>query len=268
MSILSRTALALAVAAFSAHASAQIVFYEHDNFGGRSFTTQRQVDNFERFGFNDRASSVEVMRDRWEVCDDAAFNGHCVVLRQGRYPSLQAMGLNDRVSSVRIISTSSRVDDQRYAPPPVADYGRRHNEQLYEANVTSVQAVLGTPDQRCWVEREQVPQDRHEANVPAAIVGGVIGGILGHQVGGGTGRTVATVGGVAVGAALGSNIGRDSSGRQTVTQDVRRCESTPNAARPDYWDVGYTFRGQDHRVQMTSPPGPTVTVNRAGEPRA
>jgi len=39
-------------------------------------------------------------------------------------------------------------------------------------------------------------------------------------------------------------------------------------ARPAYWDVVYNFRGQQHRVQMTSPPGQTVTVNGAGEPRA
>jgi uncharacterized protein YcfJ len=67
----------------------------------QSFTTERQVNNFDRFGFNDRASSVEVIGNRWEACDDVRFNGRCVVLRPGRYPSLGAMGLNDRVSSGR-----------------------------------------------------------------------------------------------------------------------------------------------------------------------
>jgi hypothetical protein len=42
---------------------------------------------------------------------------------------------------------------------------------LYEANVTHVRAVVGTPEQRCWVEREQIPQDQHSANVPAAVAG-------------------------------------------------------------------------------------------------
>jgi uncharacterized protein YcfJ len=41
----------------------------------------------------------------------------------------------------------------------------------------------------------------------------------------------------------------------------------PSDRRPDFWDVGYTFRGQEHHVQMTAPPGATVTVNRQGEPR-
>ena len=270
MNHFSRCALALAAAALTSQAYAQITFYEHQNFQGRSFTTQRQIGNFDRFGFNDRASSVEVTGNRWEVCDDVGFNGRCVVVRPGRYASLGALGLNDRVSSVRSVAFNTRVAEDRFAPAPVVqqDFRRRGRERLFEADVTSVRAVLGTPEQRCWIEREQVSQDRREANVPGAIAGAVLGGILGHQIGGGSGRDIATVGGVVAGAALGSNVGRDRDGRQTVTQNVRRCEAAPGNARPDYWDVTYTFRGREHRVQMTSPPGQSVTVNRQGEPRA
>jgi uncharacterized protein YcfJ len=117
------------------------------------------------------------------------------------------------------------------------------------------------------MEREQVSQERGDASVPGGIVGAVIGGILGHQVGGGTGRDIATVGGVVAGAAIGANLGRDNGGRQVVTQNVQRCADRPDSGRPDYWDVTYTFRGLEHRMQMTAPPGPTVTVNRRGEPR-
>jgi uncharacterized protein YcfJ len=269
MNAILRSALAVAAVTIATQAAAQVTFYEHEGFQGRSFTTEKQIDNFERFGFNDRASSVVVVGDRWEVCDDTRFGGRCVVLRPGRYSSLTAMGLNDRISSVRVVSANTRLDDSRYAPAPVAayDYHRRNNERLYEANVTSVRAVLGTPGQRCWVEREQVVQDQGGANVPAAIAGAVIGGILGHQIGGGHGKDVATVGGAVAGAAVGANIGRDGGGQQASTQDVQRCTSAPSQARPDYWDVTYTFRGQEHRVQMTAPPGPTVTVNEQGEPR-
>ena len=70
------------------------------------------------------------------------------------------------------------------------------------------------------------------------------------------------------GAAIGGNINRESSGQQVVTQDVQRCTSAPDQANPDYWDVTYNFRGQEHRMQMTTPPGATVTVNEHGEPRA
>ena len=246
----------------------QVTFYENERFTGRSFTTEQSIGNLERSGFTNRASSAVVRGETWQVCDGPGFGGRCVVLRPGDYASLSAMGLNDSISSVRAVNRDARTDDNRYAPAPAAayDYRRRHNERLYEANVTSVRAVLGTPEQRCWVEQEQISQDRRTANVPAAIAGAVIGGILGHQVGSGTGRDIATVGGAVAGGALGSQVGGGSQyGR---THDVQRCENTPSAARPDYWDVTYDFRGQEYRMQMTTPPGQTVTVNERGEPRA
>jgi len=247
----------------------QVVFYENEGFQGRTFTADAPVGDFRQGGFNDRASSAAVRGERWEVCENVHFGGRCVVLRPGQYASLAAMGLNDRVSSVRTVSAGSRLDDNRYAPPPqvVYDYGRRNNERLYEANITSVRAVVDNSGQRCWVEREQVTQERSGTNVPGALLGAVIGGVLGHQVGGGSGRDVATGIGVVAGAAIGSNSGRGSD-QQTTTQNVQRCSGTPGAVRPTYWDVTYNFRGVEHRAQMTSPPGATVSVNEQGEPRA
>jgi uncharacterized protein YcfJ len=179
------------------------------------------------------------------------------------------MGLNDRVSSMRIVNRSMRVDDNRYGPAPVPVYDgrRRNNERLYEAEVTSVRAVVGPSQQRCWVEREQVAQERSGANVPAGIAGAIIGGILGHQVGSGRGNDLATVGGAVAGGAIGANIGRDG-GQPAYGRDVQRCENVSSQARPDHWDVTYDFRGQSHRMQTAAPPGRTVTVNGQGEPRA
>jgi uncharacterized protein YcfJ len=266
MNTILRNAMVVAGLAVIAPAAAQVVFYEREGFDGRSFTAQRQVDDFSRHGFNDRASSAIVMGDRWEVCEDAGFGGRCIVLRPGRYESLGAMRLNDRVSSVRIVNRNSRVNDDRYAPPaaPVYDNRRRGNERVYEADVTSVRAVVGTLDQRCWVEREQIDQ-RGEANVPGAVIGALLGGVLGHQIGGGRGKDVATAGGAIAGAVVGSQVGRDDRG---YSRDVQRCAGAPSQSRPDYWDVTYNFRGQEHRVQMTTPPGSTVRVNQRGEPRA
>ncbi|MEQ1774168.1 MAG: beta/gamma crystallin-related protein, partial [Burkholderiales bacterium] len=113
-----RNALAVAGFAITAQAAAQVTFYENEGFQGRNFTANQQIDNFAQYGFNDRASSVVVAGNRWEVCEDARFNGRCVVLRAGRYPSLAAMGLNDRVSSVRSVNPNARVEDDRYAPMP------------------------------------------------------------------------------------------------------------------------------------------------------
>lgn len=255
---------------------ASVTFYENEGFQGRSFTTAQPVLNFGRSGFNDRASSVQVLGERWEVCEDTRFSGRCVVLRPGRYASLGAMGLNDRISSVRAVSREARVEDGRYAPlpgtapPPAAVYDnqRRQGERLYEASVTSVRAVVGPPQQRCWIERGQAASPGgNNSGVPGAIAGALIGGILGHQVGGGTGKDIATAGGAVAGAALGANLSRDGRTPQAAVPDVQRCETVPNQASPHYWDVTYTFRGQEHRVQMTAPPGPTVTVNLQGEPR-
>jgi uncharacterized protein YcfJ len=262
MNTLIKVAIAAAAVAATTHATAQITFYENDNFSGRNFSTSRQVADFGRTGFNDRASSVVVLSDRWEVCDDAQFRGRCVVLRPGRYPALSAMGLNDRVSSVRIVGRNANIDDTRYAPVavPVYDNRRRNNERLYEADVTSVRAVVGQAEQRCWIERDQVGN----SNIPGAILGGIIGGVLGHQVGGGRGNDIATAGGAVAGAAIGANAGRDGG----YSQNVQRCADTGIRGQPTYWDVTYTFRGQEHRMQMLSPPGRTVTVNRDGEPRS
>jgi uncharacterized protein YcfJ len=252
-------------------AAPRITFYKDERFAGQQFTTEKQVRNFERFGFNDRASSVDVVGNRWEVCEDAGFRGKCVVLRPGRYPTMASLGLNNSISSVRVVQGNERIDDSRYAPAPVAaydgrDYRRRNSERLYEANVTSSRAVIATADQRCWVEQEQVPQDRRGLSVPGAAVGAVVGGILGHQLS--DGKTVATVGGAAAGGALGANVNRIGGGQQQPqTRDVQKCASVPSQT-PTYWDVTYNFRGQEHRVQMATQPGSTVTVNERGEPRA
>lgn len=246
--------------------AAQVTFFERESFSGRSFATGEAVVNLQRAGFNERASSAVVVGEPWEVCTDTRFRGNCMVLRPGRYASLAAMGLNDRVSSLRAIDPSDRTADNRYAPLPVPVYDnrRRSGERLFDANVTSARAVLATPGQRCWVEREQLPQAQSNANVPAALAGALIGGILGHQVGGGSGKDIATVGGVIAGAALGAQVGRDN---PAATQDVQRCENVPGGAQPAFWDVSYSFRGVEHRVQMTSAPGATIVVNEQGEPR-
>ena len=264
------TLLAIAGFAVTTQVLAQITFYENENFQGRSFTTQRNVANFERFGFNDRASSVIVMNDRVEVCDDVRFGGQCTVLRPGSYPSFRTMGINDRVSSVRLVNSRSQFEEDRYAPPtyPVYDNRRRSGEGIYEANITSIRAVMGSPSQRCWVEREQVVQNIGGDNSGAVIAGTLLGGILGHQVGGGRGKDLATVGGAIAGATLGSNLGSNGGGQQIVTQNVQRCATVPANTRPEYWDVTYLFRDIEHRIQMTTPPGRTISVNRAGEPRS
>ncbi len=272
-----KSLVGVATVAVAVQAAGQVTFYENEDFGGRSFTTERQIGNLERLGFNDRASSAIVTGGRWEVCEDERFNGRCIVLRPGRYESLAELGLNNRASSVRaVIRNAANNPPPGYAgqaplysvqAPAYAvneRYARRDNERLYSADVTSVRAVFGPPEQRCWVDREQVQGNYGSANVPGAILGAVIGGVIGHQIGGGRGRDVATGVGAVGGAAIGANVGRDGN---VFSQDVQRCTSVSNS-QPSYWDVTYNFRGVEHRVQMSAPPEATIVVNGDGEPRA
>ena len=263
-----KAALGAATVLLATQAVAQITFYEGEGFRGRAFTTDKQVINFERVGFNDRASSVIVDHGRWEVCSDSRFGGKCMVLRRGSYDSLRAYGMDHRISSVRPVNEQAHYVNEAPAPlaEPNYEYRRRASERTYEARVTSVHAVVGPPEQRCWIERQQVVEGgRGEPNTGGAVLGAILGGVLGHQVGGGRGKDVATAGGAIAGAVIGSNSG-SGGGTTTYDKDVQRCR-TVASGKPEYWDVSYNFRGIEHRVQMSAPPGNTILVNGNGEPR-
>ncbi|HKE42028.1 MAG TPA: beta/gamma crystallin-related protein [Casimicrobiaceae bacterium] len=258
-----KIALGVASIAVAASAAAQVTLYDRESFGGRSFFVDHPMRSLDPTGFNDRAESAVIQGGEWQLCSDADFRGQCAVLGPGEYRDLGRFGLDHNISSIRPV----RGDRYGYegGPPPVAyDYSRRSGERLYEVPVASVHAVVGPPEQRCWVERQQV-QSGGQANVPGAIIGGVIGGVLGHQIGSGRGRDVATAGGAVAGAAIGANVNRG--GGEVYDQDVQRCASVPSSAQPAYWDVAYEFRGTWHHVQTSTPPGPRITVNENGEPR-
>jgi uncharacterized protein YcfJ len=259
------SALGLFAAGLVPLASAQVTLYEQEGFRGRTFSASGQVDNLDGTGFNDRASSAIVERGQWQVCEDAYFRGRCIVLKPGQYPSLAAMSLNNRISSMRRVQGRP---DYVYAPPPPPPpapypYYPHHGETLYQANVVAVRAVVGPPEQRCWVEQQQVVTGGGP-NVGGAVIGGILGGVLGHQIGSGRGNDVATAVGAVTGAAVGANVNRG--GSQVSTQNVQRCAAVPSSA-PAYWDVTYVFRGTTHRAQLAFAPGPTITVNGRGEPR-
>jgi uncharacterized protein YcfJ len=268
-----RTFFAAAAMLTATTATAQITLYASENFHGPTFTATGPVGNLDGTGFNDRASSVVVERGRWEVCEHAGYAGRCITLAPGNYPSLAPMGMSNAVSSIRPVRQDVAYAPEMQPPPPPppavsAEYQRRPDEHLFEVPVASVRAVVGPPEQRCWVERQQVVEPApSQPNVPGAIIGGIIGGVLGHQVGSGRGKDVATGVGAVAGAAVGANVGRAPGGATTYSQDVQRCAAVPGSARPEYWDVTYHFNGVEHHVQTTTAPGPTIWVNINGEPR-
>ena len=271
MNTFTKHAIAIAAAAFATQAAAQVTLYEREGYEGRSATTQTYRDG------SVSASSL-IIRDSnmWEACDGPGFQGFCTRLLPGQYPSISSMGHRNRIASIRMIndagpdSRSEPRADYRDRDDRRADYRddrreerrdfrRRGGERLYDVPVANVRAVVGAAEQRCWVEREQV---RSGPSVGGAVAGALIGGIIGHQVGSGDNRDVARIGGAVAGGAIGANVGRDRG-----YQDVQRCATVSNQA-PAYWDVTYFFRGQEHRIQMSAPPGSTIQVNESGEPRA
>ena len=260
-----KTAFAVAALALATQAMAKITLYEGEGYRGRAYSTDKQVSDLGRSGFNDRTSSVVVDQGRWEVCEHERFGGRCVVLRRGSYESLRTLGMENSISSMRQVSGNRRYENE---PEPMAaadyQYRRRYNERVYEAPVTSVHAVMGAATERCWVERQPVANPGNNPNVGGAIAGALIGGVLGHQVGGGSGKDLATVGGAVAGGVIGSNVGNNNA--YPSTRDVRRCENTTNAT-PAYYDVTYNYRGQQHQVQMSAAPGRTIAVNSEGVPR-
>ena len=256
-------AAALAAILLAQATAAQIVLYDQEGLRGHVFTIDGPANNLDRTPFNDRAASAVVERGLWEVCEDAYYQGRCVTLRPGQYPSLGSFDLNNRISSVRPVQGTPHYAAPQPAPPPPYEYYPHHGEDLYQANVVAVREVLGSPEQRCWVEQQQVVK-QNQPNIPGAVIGGVLGGVLGHQIGSGRGNDVATAVGAVGGAYVGSNVNR---GSQVETQNVQRCEPIPGSAKTEYWDVTYTFQGVEHRAQLAFQPGPTITVNGAGEPR-
>jgi hypothetical protein len=80
------------------------ILYEQPGFGGRTFLVEGDVvPNFDKTGFNDRASSIRIEGGYWVFCTDAFFQGTCRTFGPGEYATLP-WDINDKISSGRRIS--------------------------------------------------------------------------------------------------------------------------------------------------------------------
>lgn len=125
-----KSLLAVGGLAVAVQAGAQVTLFSGHDFHGRQFRADGPVWNMDPTGFNDRASSAIVDHGRWQVCDDARFRGNCVTLGPGRYPSLEQMGLNNRISSLRPVETYGRGHDRwhNYGYNDRYGYNERSND--------------------------------------------------------------------------------------------------------------------------------------------
>jgi len=140
-----RYTLALAAFAFATQAAAQVTFYEHYAFEGRSFDTDRPIGNLERSGFNGPASSVVIGGGQWEMCEGPGFSGRCVLVSPGRYPSYGIIGLNGRIASARAVTAAPPAPVTRIEPPVpprpshITLYGREH----FDGRAISLDRTIG-----------------------------------------------------------------------------------------------------------------------------
>jgi hypothetical protein len=229
MKFATKSAIAVCTLILGSQAMAQLVMYEREGFRGRSVVIDKESRNLDRRGLGDRASSIVVERGRWEVCEKPRFAGRCAMLRQGNYPSLKASGLDGKISSVRKASDKRKYDNEpQAAAGDDYQYRRRGNERTSEVPVTAVRAIMGPPNQRCWVDRQAAP-------APVDPAAALIAGILGYQVG-------------------------------AAPQNVQRCTTVQGTV--DHYEVTYNYRGSPRTVQMAAPPpNNKVVVNQRGEPR-
>jgi len=101
-------------------------------------------------------------------------------------------------------------------------------DQLYQAPVIASRAVNGAPEQRCWMERQQVGP----LELPGVLIVGTVDLLT---------------------------------GKPQSTPYVQRCSTVTSTA---YWDVTYEFQGVVRHAALNTPPGPTIAVNGFGDPRA
>jgi len=101
-------AAAAVLALFSqAAAAGELTLFADSDFRGARVTVQRDTPDLNRFGFNDRASSVVVRSGYWALCEHNNFGGRCDEFGPGEYRSLPR---NDSVSSLREITRGGRGD--------------------------------------------------------------------------------------------------------------------------------------------------------------
>jgi hypothetical protein len=87
-----------------AQSKPSILLYDGSSASGAYVQVEGEVKNLSDTGFDNRSSSVFVVRGSWQLCTNANFQGDCKTLGQG----LHELGtLADKVSSLRPVDSTS-----------------------------------------------------------------------------------------------------------------------------------------------------------------
>ena len=271
--IILKSLLGAAILAGAAHASAQITFYEGEGFRGPDLRDRpREVWNFDRTGFNDRASLVIVDRGRWECLRRRLASRVAASSCSAAATSRSAAWVAGQIAPRRCGRSIRAATDDNVAPEPLAaptyDYRRRPNERLFGSarhlgacgDGPAGAALLGRVPSRSSSPSGATSTCR------ARVIGGVLGGILGHQIGGGTGRPSPRSAAplpAARSAPTSAGTTPARSARATAPPRERRQRGRPSSGT----DLRLSRRpasGPDE----TPRPGRTVVVNRDGRAAA
>ncbi len=111
----------LATLVAGAAGAAEMRVYKQPHFSGDELTLRRDATNLAAAGFQDQVSSIEVRSGRWQLCTQPNFQGDCVVIGRGDYPTLEQV-LNHRIESVRQL------------PRPGGRYGEDRSRYAYRGD--------------------------------------------------------------------------------------------------------------------------------------
>ena len=77
-----------------------VILFDQSGFSGEAVQIDSAVSSLSDARFNDKASSIQVLSGRWEVCTNGNFGGRCEIIRNDNL-DLQGIGLNNNISSIR-----------------------------------------------------------------------------------------------------------------------------------------------------------------------
>ena len=76
-----------------------ILMFEDTGYQGRVYEVMGDTPDLDVARFNDKASSIRIVRGQWEICEHANYQGRCSRLEADQY--VLPREWNDAISSIR-----------------------------------------------------------------------------------------------------------------------------------------------------------------------